>query len=157
MRVFLLSTLLAITLASPSLAQSGAWTVPPAGQSGTITDPSRVYCIINDGRLEASPDCTTFTSNGAGGFEAAGGWLAVNEDSNQIEIAPGSAPAFRWQGTPKTIGGPSTELLSYFDAAGDEPVYGPTWNHVPGTNYVAVWTGNGEEAPLVLSFVPESS
>jgi hypothetical protein len=104
MCVSLLSTLLAITLAAPSFAQLETWVAPAAGQSGTITDPSRVYCIIDDGRLEASPDCTTFTSDGAGGLEAAIGWLAVNEDSNQIEIAPGGAPAFRWQGTPKPIG-----------------------------------------------------
>ncbi|KAL3491039.1 hypothetical protein BJX62DRAFT_237459 [Aspergillus germanicus] len=156
MHLSLLSSALAITLAAPSLAQVQNWIIPEAGQTGRITDPSRVYCIIDDGRLEASPDCTIFTSDGEGGLESASGWLGLNEESSQLEIAP-EAPDFSWQGRPSPIGG-STESLSYFTGTDEEPVYGPTWNHIPGTNYVGIWTGDfGSEAPVWLSFVPESS
>ncbi|KAL2796243.1 hypothetical protein BJX66DRAFT_336257 [Aspergillus keveii] len=156
MHLSLLSSALAITLAAPSLAQVQNWIIPEAGQTGRITDPSRIYCIIDDGRLEASPDCTIFTSDGEGGFESASGWLGLNEQSSQLEIAP-EAPAFSWQGRPSPIGG-STESLSYFIATDEEPVHGPTWNHIPGTNYVGIWTGDfGSQAPVWLSFVPESS
>ncbi|KAL5333460.1 hypothetical protein BJX70DRAFT_403567 [Aspergillus crustosus] len=148
-RFSLLSAVLAATLATPSLAQTGAWTIPPAGQVGTITDPTRVYCIIADSRLEDSPDCTIFTSDGNGGLESEGGWLRVNEDSNELEI-------YSWHCA--SIPESSTELLAYFTETDSEPVYGPTWNHIPGTNYVGVWTGDlSQEAPVVLSFVPESS
>jgi hypothetical protein len=103
MHLFLFSSALAITLAAPSLAQVQNWIIPEAGQTGTITDPSRIYCIIDDGRLEASLDCTTFTSDGEGGFESASGWLGLNEESSQLEIAPES-PDFLWQGRPSPIG-----------------------------------------------------
>ncbi|KAL4886444.1 hypothetical protein BJY04DRAFT_213210 [Aspergillus karnatakaensis] len=147
----------ATTLAPPVLALVENWSIPPAGQSGTITDPSRIYCIIDDGRLDASPDCTIFTSDGAGGFEtASGGWLHVNEESHEIEIVSSDVPAFHWEGSLKAIGEGSTELLSYFAAAEEEPLYGPTWNHIPGTNHVGIWTGDfATEAPVVLSFVPQ--
>ncbi|KAL2832128.1 hypothetical protein BDW59DRAFT_157590 [Aspergillus cavernicola] len=162
MHLSIVSAAVALALASPSLAQSGrGWTTPSAGQTGTVTDPSRIYCIIDDGHLADSPDCTIFTSNGAGGLQAAGsdGWLQVNEQSHLIEIAtPGdTAPAFRWQGS-HPLGARSTESLSYFSGTGtddnEEPLYGPIWNHVPGEDYVAVFTGSGQEAPVVLSFVP---
>ncbi|KIA75515.1 hypothetical protein HK57_00014 [Aspergillus ustus] len=156
MHISLLSSALALTLAAPSLAQVGGWITPDAGQTGTITDPSRVYCIIADGRLEASRDCTVFTSNGEGGFSSANGWLYLNEESAELGFAS-EEPSFLWQGRPAAIGG-STELLSYFTATDEEPVYGPTWNHVPGTNHVGIWTGDvSSEAPVWLSFVPESS
>ncbi|KAL2833989.1 hypothetical protein BJY01DRAFT_253276 [Aspergillus pseudoustus] len=156
MRLSLLSSALALTLAAPSLAQARGWISPITGQTGTITDPSRVYCIIADGRLEASPDCIVFTSDGEGRFSSANGWLDVNEESAQLGFAD-EEPTFRWQGRPAAVGG-STESLSWFTPTDDEPVYGPTWNHVPGTNHVGIWTGDlRSQAPVWLSFVPQSS
>ncbi|KAL4782626.1 hypothetical protein BJX76DRAFT_358782 [Aspergillus varians] len=152
MRVSILSAAAAITLAAPTLARPGSWIIPAAGQTGKVTDPSRIYCIIDDGTLSSSPACTTFTSDGNGGLESEGGWLQVNEDSHEVEIIPGDAPAFRWQGQRRLDGSPA-ESVSYFTATDEEPLYGPIWNHVPGTDHVAPFTGSGNEAPVVLSFV----